>query len=265
MEENKELTEYIKNLLQINPNSILNDIQATKCFTFEIFVFYNSLRWNSQYQFYRKNLDIDISFSNSGQSKYSYKNDDFTKFMNGGSIIKKTSILNTHSLETTNLTEETGVQTGVFKKFIPLLSDSVPNLFKELIFDNNNDISKFNWSKFNYDELEKDLEKFCEYRTIFYENNSEQEEYNQVIQFRNNLLEQEIELKIKPRGQFQDLNYGYEIINEKKDFINYKYAIVELFYNENFYYLLLDETNDVYKLNKPLKEQKKSIFASLFK
>ena len=56
MEENKELTEYIKNLLQINPNSILNDIQATKCFTFETFVFYNSLRWNSQYQFYRKNL-----------------------------------------------------------------------------------------------------------------------------------------------------------------------------------------------------------------
>lgn len=265
MEENKELTEYIKNLLQINPNSILNDIQATKCFTFETFVFYNSLRWNSQYQFYRKNLDIDISFSNSGQSKYSYKNDDFTKFMNGGSIIKKTSILNTHSLETTNLIEETGVQTGIFKKFIPLLTDSIPNLFRELIFNNNNDISKFNWSKFNYDELEKDLEKFCEYRTEFYKNNSEQDEYNEVIQFRNNLLEQEIELKIKPRGQFQDLNYGYEIINEKKDFINYKYAIVELLYNENFYYLLLDETNDVYKLNKPLKEQKKSIFASLFK
>ena len=82
---------------------------------------------------------------------------------------------------------------------------------------------------------------------------------------RNNLLEQEIELKIKPRGQFQNLNYGYEIINEKIDFINYKYAIVELYYNNNLNYLLLDETNGIYQLNKPFNEQKKSIFASLFK
>lgn len=97
MNPNKELTEYVKNILKIDSNSSLNTVEAIKGFTFNIPVFSNSLRWNSRYEFYRNNLDVDISFSDSGYSKYSYENDDFTKFMNGGGVIRKTKILNTHS------------------------------------------------------------------------------------------------------------------------------------------------------------------------
>lgn len=265
MDSNKELTEYIKNILKIDSNSNLNTVEAIRGYTFNIGVFYNSLRWNSRYEFYRDNLDIDISFSNSGYSKYSYENDDFTKFMNGGGVVRKTRILNTHSQKTNDLKRETNEKTGTFKKIIPLVKEYVPIIFKELILDTSNDISKFNWNKFDYNSVEKELEQFYKHRKKFYENNSDSNEYNDIILERNHLLEQEIESKIKPRGQFQDLNYGYEIINEKKEIMDLNYSIAELIYNETIYYLLIDNTNNFYKLNKPLKEEKKGIFSSLFK
>lgn len=265
MNPNKELTEYVKNILKIDSNSSLNTVEAIKGFTFNIPVFSNSLRWNSRYEFYRNNLDVDISFSDSGYSKYSYENDDFTKFMNGGGVIRKTKILNTHSQKINNLKRETNEKTGTFKKVIPLMREYVPAVFKELILNTNNDISKFNWNKFDYTSVEKELEEFYKYTKTFYENNSDSDEYNDIISERNNLLEQEIESKIKPRGQFQDLNYGYEIINEKKEIIDFNYSIAELIYNESIYYLLIDNINSFYKLNKPLKEERKSIFSSLFK
>jgi len=236
------------------------------------------IRWKAASIFFREKLDTNFSYQGTGSKKVSIHTDDFTRYFNDGSVIKSRPVIDVQKNISLNLIPETNEHTGVYKSGnIMIFEEYVPNVFLNYIQNDYQDLSKFDWSKFDIDSTVNEIMEFYNYKNSLTDEEIEERDTLRHQSLKETLYK-DIENKIKPRGQYKDFDFAYEIQNivgGDDDVPERNFELIKFVYKEDNYYILVESDNDnnfiSIAINKPLNIQedfkekgKKGFFKTLF-
>lgn len=227
-------------------------------------------RWECASEYYRASYDLETSYVNE-KAEFQIRHD-----MVGNKYSRMTNVYDTQFNTNVNLIKHQRSHTGNIKKYWAPFSGSSKLI--ERVLSQDLDIHSFPWKLFDFNSLlensklfDKDaeilqtqIEDGISSRGIKQEVMIKEIEANIMESTFQPLLEADIELKIKPQGEFKGLNYVYNIVHSKSSWKYRDWFILSYMYAEQKYYIACDLGTENFSLNALPKEKGKGFFSSLF-